>query len=94
MPQKPSGQWLKLKNLNEDQYEEYLNRIGNLTLLNDKLNIGASNKDFKTKKSEYYTKSRLFVTKEYFKNFQTWDFQKIEQRQKEILNIANKIWKI
>lgn len=94
MPQKPSGQWLKLKNLNEDQYEEYLNRIGNLTLLNDKLNIGASNKDFKTKKSEYYIKSRLFVTKEYFKNFQTWDFQKIEQRQKEILSIANKIWKI
>jgi hypothetical protein len=94
MPQKPSGSWLKLKKRDEDLYDEYLNRIGNLTLLQDKLNQSASNKDFKTKKKEYYSKSRLFVTKEHFKNYNQWGYDEIQQRQEEILSLVNKIWKV
>ncbi|MFN5931395.1 MAG: HNH endonuclease family protein, partial [Sphingobacteriales bacterium] len=94
MPQKPSGSWLKLKKQDEDLYDEYLNRIGNLTLLQDKLNQSASNKDFKTKKKEYYSKSRLFVTKEHFKNYNLWGYDEIQLRQLEILSLVNKIWKV
>jgi hypothetical protein len=94
MPQNPSGAWLKLKKQDEDMYEEYLNRIGNLTLLQDKLNQSASNKDFKTKKKEYYSKSRLFVTKEHFKNYNQWGYDSIQKRQEEIMKLVNNIWKV
>ncbi len=94
MPQKPSGMWLKFKKDNPEKYEEYLSRLGNLTLLQDKLNQSASNKDFATKKREYYVKSRLTLTKDSFKKFKSWNFDQIDARQKELLSVVNKIWKI
>lgn len=94
MPQKPTGQWLKTKNSDPDKYEDNLNRIGNLTLLQDKLNQSASNKDFKTKKKDYYGKSRLLVTRDSFRSYNAWGYDQISQRQKELLVMVNKIWKI
>lgn len=94
MPQKPSGKWLKIKNEDSDKYEDHLNRIGNLTLLQDKLNQSASNKDFMTKKREYYVKSRLILTKDSFKIYKVWNYDKIDERQKNLLRMVNKIWKI
>jgi uncharacterized protein with ParB-like and HNH nuclease domain len=94
MPQKPSGMWLKYKKENPDKYDEYLSRVGNLTLLQDKLNQSASNKDFKTKNREYYVKSRLTLTKDSFKKYKSWGYDQIEGRQKELLSMVNKIWKI
>jgi len=94
MPQNPTGQWLKIKNNDIDKYEDNLNRLGNLTLLQDKLNKSASNKDFIIKKKEYYNKSRLLVTKDSFNSYNSWGYEQITQRQKDLLLTVNKIWKI
>jgi len=94
MPQKPSGKWLKFKKDDPEKYEDYLGRLGNLTLLQDKLNQSASNKDFATKKREYYAKSRLILTKESFKKFKSWNYDQIDARQNDLLTMVNKIWKI
>jgi len=94
MPKKPTGEWLRLKKQDVDKYDEYLNRVGNLTLLQDKLNQSASNKEFKTKKRNYYTKSRLYVTNMTFKKYSSWGYLQIVQRQKDLLKLVNNIWKL
>ena len=50
MPQKPAGVWQTLFMKNETDYKDYLNRLGNLTVLQDKLNIRASNLSFDEKR--------------------------------------------
>ena len=55
MPQKPKGSWLVLKEADSELYEFSVDRLGNLTLLQNKLNQGASNKDFAVKQKEYQT---------------------------------------
>ncbi len=78
--------------LNWDGREEYLERIGNLTLLSQKLNSDASNKSFKEKKDKDYKKDeRIKITKELLKYS---DFTKdtIVERQKELAKSAVTIW--
>ena len=47
---------------NNDEFDEYLNRLGNLTLLTKKYNISATNKQF-SDKVEHYRASDFIVTK-------------------------------
>ena len=47
---------------NSDEFDEYLNRLGNLTLLTKKYNISATNKQFSDKK-EHYRASEFLITK-------------------------------
>lgn len=47
---------------NTDDFDEYLNRLGNLTLLTKKYNISATNKQF-SDKIEHYRASEFLITK-------------------------------
>ncbi|MFE8599966.1 DUF262 domain-containing protein [Archangium violaceum] len=82
-PQQPTTKW--------EHHADYVDRLGNLTLLAQKLNSGASNKDFNKKKSEYYSKSVLKLN-EYFKNVTTWGPAEIEARQEGLAEFAQQIW--
>jgi len=94
MPQKPKGEWNKIKKNDPELYSDYLDRIGNLTLLRDKLNIEASNKAFNAKKS-HYIKSGLLINKEYLLlKYNKWGYKEIEDRQKNIFKILEDIWTI
>jgi hypothetical protein len=90
MPQKPMGEWLLLFNIDEFEYKDYLNRLGNLTILQDKKNIRARNKDFIDKK-EYYKSSRLKITKTLF-DFSKWDYNEILKRQEFLYEESKDIW--
>lgn len=92
MPQKPKGKWLKLKESDGELYDFSLNRLGNLTLLQNKLNSTASNKDFDIKQPEY-AKSRLKITNDLI-NYKTWDYDTIDERQTVLYDLAKDIWKI
>ncbi|WP_462250845.1 DUF262 domain-containing protein [Ferruginibacter sp.] len=92
MPQKPKGNWLKLKESDPELYTFSLNRLGNLTLLKNKLNIVASNKDFDTKKIEY-EKSRLTINND-LKDYSIWDYDTIDTRQDYLYELSKDIWKI
>lgn len=92
MPQKPKGIWLSLKEPEPDLYEFNLYRLGNLTLLQNKLNQSAQNKDFVTKKNEYYKDSRLKITRDLL-DYDDWNFETINQRQTKLSEIAITIWK-
>lgn len=90
MPQKPMGEWKVLYDKDEFEYKDYLNRLGNLTILQDKKNIRARNKDFKDKK-EYYKESRLTITKNLV-DFSKWDYNEIVDRQEYLYEQSKDLW--
>lgn len=90
MPQKPMGEWKTLSDKDEFEYKDYLNRLGNLTILQDKKNIKARNKDFKDKK-EYYKDSRLPITKNLV-DYDNWDYNEILKRQEYLYEQSKDIW--
>lgn len=91
MPQKPAGEWLTMFNNDKEEYKDFLNRLGNLTVLQDKKNIRARNKDFKDKKV-YYKESRLKITKD-ISEYENWGYDKIRERQEYLYDEAKEIWK-
>lgn len=82
-PQNPTTPW---KN-----HSDYVGRLGNLTLLGQKLNAGASNKPFNQKKTEYYSQSSLKLNT-HFKNLETWGPEEIDARQEALAKLAQEIW--
>jgi uncharacterized protein with ParB-like and HNH nuclease domain len=90
MPQKAAGEWLTMFDKDQEEYKDYLNRLGNLTILQDKKNIKAKNKDFSIKK-EYYEGSRLTITKSLI-DYDIWDYNSILARQEYLYEQAKDIW--
>lgn len=90
MPQKPQGEWKVLYDKDEFEYKDYLNRLGNLTILQDKKNIRARNKDFIDKK-EYYKESRLTITKNLV-DYAKWDYSEIAERQEYLYEQSKDLW--
>jgi hypothetical protein len=73
--------------------EEYVYRIGNLTLLNAKVNRTAMDKSFADKKSLALDASNLKIN-EFFKSVSTWGDQEIERRQDNLAKTALEVWKL
>lgn len=92
MPQKPKGEWLKLKESDNELYQFSVDRIGNLTFIQDKKNIRISNNDFVVKKKTYST-SLIQMTNDLIK-YDKWNFDTIDDRQSELYLLAKDIWKI
>jgi len=96
MPKKPriGSIWHDIQQEDRDKYKLFVQRLGNLTLLNDKLNISASNKDFKEKKKSY--KKSRFAINNTISNSTSWNYSMIEKNQAELYKLANKnkIWKL
>ena len=72
---------------------DYVNRIGNLTLLTLKVNHDVANKSFAEKQKIALNPSTLAMNK-YFRNLTKWGNQEIEQRQIELAKIAVEVWKL
>lgn len=91
---KEFGDWIKY--LGKDalsKHEQYVDRIGNYTLLGQILNIKASNNPFRAKKKEY-KKSNIYLTKQIAENYSGFRFKQVEQRSKDFAKKATKIWNI
>lgn len=73
-------------------HDEWVSRIGNLTLLDKALNQRARNADFATKKA-HYVNSQLELTKALLP-LSAWETAAIDQRQDELAKLAASIWPI
>lgn len=73
------------------KHPQYVDRIGNYTLLGQKLNIKASNNPFRAKKKEY-KKSNIQLTQRIASEFSRFRFKQVEQRSKDYAELAVKIW--
>jgi len=93
LPQDPK-KW----NLTKKQVSEYVNKIGNLTLLSVSLNSSAQNEVISDKIKDL-EQSELLITKDLVSqlkniNFQ-WDQEAIEKRQQELAELSySQIWNI
>lgn len=94
LPQKPNKEWgLKTKDI-----KPYVNKIGNLTLVHQKINSSIGNKVIKEKISELSNSSVRMTIRlvDYLKgNNYKWDEEEIDKRHAEIAKIAyHDAWKI
>lgn len=74
-------------------HADYVNRIGNFTLLGQKLNIVASNNPFQDK-LEQYKKSSLKITQEIVDDYEEFRFNECANRSKILAKKAVKIWSL
>lgn len=90
LPENANENWgqFNLEEMNRSVY-----RIGNLTLLERKLNLEAAQKPY-SEKLELFKKSNCVLTKSLSESFTTWNEDKIAARQKELAKHAKAIWKI
>ena len=77
-PQNPGAAWT-----NKQSLETHLWHIGNLTILERRINRKAKNKGFKDKCREHYSKSEIAMTREICK-VQSWDEAAILKRAKSL----------
>ncbi len=92
--QKEYGDWVSyLGDHSLSKHTQYVDRIGNYTLLGQKLNIKASNNPFLAKKREY-KKSNICLTKNIADNFSRFKFKQVEKRSVDFAKTAVKIWNL
>lgn len=93
LPKNPSDDWkdvLTDKNILQD----CLSNIGNLCLLNKKENKKVGSKGFMQKASTIYKESDLILTSDLAAYYSNWDRSTIEQRSKQLTELAVKAWPI
>lgn len=99
IPKRLSKDWItylkKLTGKSEEEikvlHNEYLNRIGNLTIILGEWNTAMSNKLFDEKK-KYYKESELEITRSLVE-YDKWTFEEIEKRCEDLAKLALEIWK-
>ncbi|VVJ18354.1 Uncharacterised protein [Amycolatopsis camponoti] len=84
-PQAPEATWGKWVD-----HDEWINRLGNLTLIHKRLNNVAKNKPFPAKKP-IYSESSLGINK-YFSRVQAWSPGVVDKRQSVLAKNVAKIW--
>jgi len=73
------------------EHETYVKRLGNLTLLDRRLNEQIKNAPFATKRDQAYRTSRLEITKALAEQ-QDWSPQTIQERQSLLCTLAESTW--
>jgi hypothetical protein len=77
----------------EDFNSKYLNNLGNLALASKPANGSMSNKPFRQKVKNYYSKS-VFRMQQELVNYRRWDKKEIKDRQSKIVKFAKAAWSI
>lgn len=90
LPENPTNEWAS--NFDNAELEDYIFRIGNLTLLEASKNKSADRKDF-IEKLAYYSSSNFALTKN-LKEYSIWNVSSIASRQSDLANKAATVWKI
>lgn len=88
LPLNPSGDWLAA--WTSDDVKAYHRRLGNMALIQSKINSTIGNDGFEAKKVEL-AKSSFELTKSIGDVVQ-WDIAAIEQRQIQMAELAAKVW--
>ena len=92
LPKSIDNQTKAWPSFNFDQHKLFWNRLGNLTMLDSKMNTTLGNSTFLTKK-EIYGESTFSLTSK-LSEYKDWSPATIDQRQKEFADWAVKIWNV
>lgn len=92
LPQSPTADWVAGFTLGMEP-KDYIYRLGNLTLLNAKINRTLADKSFIDKRDLAFESSNLEINK-FFRTLSKWSNDEIDQRQRELAITALEVWKI
>jgi hypothetical protein len=91
LPENPSdGDWAEFT---DEEFEAYVYRIGNMTLLNATKNREIQNYNY-TQKRPVLSESQFQVTKELASDAEIWNPMAIATRQRKLAQLAAGIWKV
>lgn len=91
LPQRPDfSEW---PHFTQDQHANYLNRLGNLTLLGEKMNTAISNGPY-AKKTPEFAKCNYWITREIPTQYADWSVANIESRGQRLLDELARIWSL
>ncbi len=83
--------WEAVFNNNEERFDLYKSRLGNLTLLADSQNVRASNNPFAEKCAEYRN-SKIQMTKKIPEEHDNWGFEAIDDRTEKLAEDIINFW--
>lgn len=90
LPENALGAWGEF---NLDDIHRFVYRIGNLTLLEKKLNREAGQKPWSEKKL-IFSQSSCSLTRAVAENYDSWNENKLDSRQQNLAKQAKAVWKI
>ena len=85
--------WENILSLMENKADRLVNRLGNLCLLEPKLNKELQNKPFDIK-AKTYSQSHYYYAKTIADEYPSWDENAICRRQAEMSKAAVSIWRL
>jgi len=94
LPVKVNEEWKKYLKKMEMNKDEYVYRLGNMTLLVGKVNKEAQNYFFERKRDDFYSKMTRLKINESLKKIKSWSQREIDERQNELAETATKVWKL
>jgi hypothetical protein len=92
LPQNPGSLWRTNFPKGVDP-KEYIERLGNLTLLTAKINRDVGDKSFQDKQQLAFTSSKLPINVP-LKKVAKWGSEEIEARQQQMAKMALQVWKL
>lgn len=92
LPENPTNLKDDWSTFDENTHRTYYKRLGNLTLIDTKMNSKIRDGSF-TSKKEIYKQSDIIITN-HLCDYNKWSIEEIEERQKEFAEKALKIWNI
>lgn len=90
LPENPDGEWID--SFGKDDYNEHIDRLGNMTLVSKKLNQELSRKNFNEKKKTLKVSKQKITEK--IQEYETWNSETVNDRQNWMATYAVQKWKI
>lgn len=90
LPENPIDGW---EHFGHEQIDEWIYRLGNLTLLEASLNRTAGNKLFNEKRA-VYAQSHFRITREIAEQNEEWTVERLAERQRRMARLATGIWRL
>jgi len=84
--------WISYLGIDEQTHDKYVDKIGNLTLLEERPNIVASNKPFDAKKEFYDKDVTAFHMTHELLDYDEWNIEQIKERSINLASVASNIW--
>lgn len=83
--------WGDSLDVTEEEFELDVDRIGNLTLFEERLNIAAGNNPFK-QKVPHYEDSQYAMANEVANDYDEWTMEIVDDRSEQLAEIAADVW--
>ena len=91
MPQTLSQEWLRDLNVNEEEYQKHINKLGNLTLASKSDNSRMQNSPWEFKNEILSETSHLKINEELLKK-EKWDIEEIDNRTLKLIDEFNRLF--